>query len=274
MCPTGNGMSKRATGQMSGDIYLKIINEAEKYNAAIRFIRCGEPTLHKTLIDFIKLAKTKNILCHLNTNGAILTENYIIKILNSGLDSIKFSLQGINLFGYNEMRLGGNYNAIINSIKTLYALRGNEKKPYIHISTTVTCEKQNEIKQFKKEMKSFCDLVTVGKTVLDYINIEETTLDAAKKTILANLMRKESVNKIHPHCPEVFDKLSIDWDGSVTACCWDYNRYMLIGYIGTHSLKEIWECKKLNAYRNILYNMNHDSLKLCKNCYDYIELKH
>jgi len=273
MCPTGLGLSKRPKGFMSESLYRKIIKEISKHGTPLRFIRCGEPTLHKLLPEFIKIAKENNILCHLNTNGSKLTPEYIKTLIDSGLDSIKISFQGIDGFSYNEMRAGGDYETLIENAKELYSIRRGAEKPYIHISTTVTYETPDEIGKFKKSVRKFCDLVTVGKTVLDYINVASTNLSFDDKIKLNNIIRLESVNKVHPHCPEVFDKLSIDWDGGVTACCWDYDNYMKMGDLDIESLEDIWQCENLKSYRHILYNMNHDSLKLCRNCYDYIELK-
>jgi len=71
--------------------------------------------------------------------------------------------------------------------------------------------------------------------------------------------------KYYP-CPEVFSKLSVDWDGKVTACCGDYNRKMVVGDIHENTLAEIWNCDKLNRYRKMLSEMRHAELPLCRNC--------
>jgi radical SAM protein with 4Fe4S-binding SPASM domain len=82
--------------------------------------------------------------------------------------------------------------------------------------------------------------------------------------------KQESVVKKHPECcPEVFDKLSINWDGSVSACCRDYDNKMIIGDMCVHSLKNIWYGKKMNAYRELLSKLQYEKLDLCKTCYDY-----
>jgi len=67
-------------------------------------------------------------------------------------------------------------------------------------------------------------------------------------------------------CPEVFCKLSIDWDGKVTACCGDYDRIMTIGDVKESSLKEIWNCDKMNYYRQMLTDFRHAELPLCRCC--------
>lgn len=75
----------------------------------------------------------------------------------------------------------------------------------------------------------------------------------------------EPSEEYHP-CPEVFSKLSIDWDGRVTACCGDYDRKMIIGDIYKETLAEIWLSKKMEYYRKMLSEMRHAELPLCRSC--------
>jgi radical SAM protein with 4Fe4S-binding SPASM domain len=86
---------------------------------------------------------------------------------------------------------------------------------------------------------------------------------------LAILKEEESVVKAHFQCQEVFDKLSINWDGTVSACCTDYDDKMLIGNIEDQSASTIWNNDKMNHYRSMLLEMRHEELDLCKTCYGY-----
>ena len=72
--------------------------------------------------------------------------------------------------------------------------------------------------------------------------------------------------KEYKPCPEVFCKISIDWDGKVTACCGDYDRIMTIGDVKENTLKEIWNCEKMNYYRKMLTDFRHAELPLCRCC--------
>ena len=269
MCPTGNFSQRRKKGFMKDEVYYKIINDIREYKTPIRFIRWGEPTLHPELINYISIAKKEGSLCHINTNGSLLNDDNIAKLIDSGLDSIKFSFQGVDTKSYSEMRNIDYYNGLIEVIKLFYGIRGDREKPYIHVSTTVTYEDTKMIRQFKEELMKITDLVTVDRTVLEHINIEKTRLGKEDVNTIKWLKKRESVVKKHPECPEVFDKLSINWDGTVSACCSDYDNKMVIGDIRVQSPKEIWNCKKMNQYRKMLANMQHDKMELCKTCYDY-----
>lgn len=269
MCPTGNFSQRRKKGLMKNEVYYEILNNIRERKTPIRFIRWGEPTMHPKLVKYISIAKKEGILCHINTNGSLLNEDNIAELIDAGLDSIKFSFQGVDAKSYSEMRNIDYYNELIEVIKLFYEIRGDREKPYIHVSTTITYEDGKTVRQFKSELGKITDLVTVGRTVLDRIDIDSVKLGKEEIETIKILKKKESVVKKHPECPEVFDKLSVNWDGTVSACCSDYDKKMVVGDIRFQSLKEIWRCEKLNLYREMLADMRHDELDLCKTCYDY-----
>jgi radical SAM protein with 4Fe4S-binding SPASM domain len=273
MCPTGNLSQSRKKGFMKDEVYYKIFKNIRQYKTPIRFIRWGEPTMHPKLIHYISTAKQEGILCHINTNGSFLNEDNIAELIDAGLDSIKFSFQGVDRKSYSEMRNIDYYDELIEIMKLFYEIRNDREKPYIHASTTITYEDAKTVCQFKEKLMKFTDLVTVGRTVLEHIDINKTKLGKEELETIRWLKEQESVVKKHPECPEVFDKLSINWDGTVSACCSDYDNKMVIGDIRVQSLEEIWVCEKMTQYREILVNMEHDKLELCKTCYDYYGLQ-
>ena len=71
-----------------------------------------------------------------------------------------------------------------------------------------------------------------------------------------------------PNCPEVFNKLSVNWDGTVSACCNDYDNLMLVGDIRQERLIDIWRGKKMHDYRKLIVEDKHWNLPLCSECYD------
>ena len=99
-----------------------------------------------------------------------------------------------------------------------------------------------------EKAREFSDLVTVGRTVLEgRVNLDEVRLGQEEKDMLRYLESEESLIRAHPECPEVFNKLSINWDGTLTACCTDSDNKMLLGSIQESSMAEIWKSNKLDS---------------------------
>lgn len=274
-CPTGTGSSIRNKGFMSEETFMAIINSLHGQNVGLRFIRWGEPTLHPKLIKFLTIAKKNGQLLHLNTNGQLLNETLINDLVKLGLDSIKFSFQGVDEKTYQEMRQDSSFNTLMNNIKMFHQIRSENISPFIHIATTTTYETESEIEEFKNYMSPYCDYITVGRTKLEHINVNKTTkLNDNQKITLTELKTKESlIKKRLKICPEVFGKISIDWDGQVTACCSDYNGEMIIGNIHKNTISEIFHNDIMEKYRNMLRKKEFEKISLCSRCFDYMQIQ-
>jgi len=273
MCPTGLGSVRRKKGYMDDEVFNKILKEIEYYKTPIRFIRMGEPLLHPKLIEYILLLKSIGSLVHINTNGFLLNEEMMDNLIQVGLDSIKFSFQGVDQKSYNEMRNKDFFDELLNRVRVLYKRRGDRDKPFIQASTTITYESPEQVKTFRESLNNDVDLLTVGRTILEHIDIEKCKLNDKERSTLLHLKKQESVVKKYLECPEVFDKLAINWDGTVSACCWDYDNKMPIGDIKEKSLKQIWDSKRMNHFRHLLADMRHNEIELCSTCYDYHSLQ-
>ncbi len=133
----------------------------------------------------------------------------------------------------------------------------NAKNPYISISTTVTDETEEEIDKFKQKWGAVADHVGIGYTWFKRLKNKEPVKDLVKRA------------KKLPHtfkCQEVMVKLSIDWDGSVSPCCLDYDGQLTVDNIKERNLKDIWESQEVGAIRTLLNHKKQDMFVLCQTC--------
>lgn len=268
MCPTGNFSQKREKGFMADEVFYKILEEIRSHKTPLRFIRWGEPLTHPRILDYIRACHDADVLTHINTNGSKMSDDMMDALLNIPLDSLKFSFQGVDRKSYAEMRNIDFYDDLTKTIRGLYEKRGARLRPFIQVSTTITYEDKETVSKFKAALGPYCDSLNVGRTVLEYVDLNAVRLRPHELEELKRLKQLESVIKVHPECPEVFDKLSINWDGKVTACCMDSDNVMVVGDIREQTLIDIWTSDIMTQYRKILADMRHDDLPLCKSCYD------
>ncbi len=273
MCPTGNHSQRRKSGFMEKGVFYEILDEVAPYKTAMRFIRWGEPLSHPDIIEFIQACTDRGILTHLNTNGSYLTEEMAKALLDAGLSSLKYSFQGVDRETYAEMRNTDFYDELLEKMEMMKTLRGDNPLPFLHVSTSVSYETEAQTEEFKKVMSQYVDQVSIGHTLFDFIDINAVRLRPHELEKLKWLIGQDKfVDKQHPECPEIFDKLAINWDGSVSACCNDSDNKMVVGDLGKKSLKEIWTDKMITQYRRTLADMGHDKLPLCRDCYDYQDI--
>ena len=277
MCPTGTKNMKRIKGFMTQDVMDAIADNLQDSSiAGIRFILWGEPTLHPQFLEFAKRIKDMGKLVHFNTNGIMLTEEMIHRLVDMELDSIKFSFQGVDRKSYEEMRFGSDWNRLIDNIKMMNRIRGEREKPYIQISTTITDESKEQVQQFINEMQPLCEHVSVGQTILNHLDVDRMNISEERKREFIKLREKQSLIEKHFEiCPEIYNKLSILWNGDVTMCCNDFEgQDMVLGNIQDHSIQELWNSPKaLNICKMLEDTQQYDKIGICSICYEYIALE-
>lgn len=255
MC--GRQIMKRKIGFMEFGLFKRIIDEARKEGCkGIRFIRYGEPFLHKDIFKMIAYVKEKNMSTHITTNGTF-SEGVLKKIPDSELDSIIFSFQGTTPEEYKKMRNTNKYGVLIDNIKKLVAARGENEKPFIQINTTLLDEGKMEVSNFIERWSKIADKV-------DYWYTSFTWLEQVER--LKPILERERINISSGRCTEVRTKLSINWDGLVTACCQDFDNGLIVGDLNINTLKEIWNGEKMTRLRNVLAAGKRNEIPFCRKC--------
>lgn len=132
--------------EFSTNEWKNVIDQlAEIKTAGIGFTG-GEPLVRTDCIELMKYAKEKGMSVTLNTNAGLLTEEKINQILESGVDNINISLDGVGKT-YDEIR-GIPYKNVITNTKKLIAIR-NKSKSNTKI-TMVMCVSHYNIKDMDK----------------------------------------------------------------------------------------------------------------------------
>lgn len=282
-CPTGIGNTKREKGFMSKRLFEKIVTESNLHGGIpLRFVGWGEPTLHPQSLDFIRMTKKAGLLTHLTTSGATLVQvddckaylydpETIATLLT--LDSIKFSFQGVDRETYDRARGRDFFNDLRSTVQFFHAQRGKKKLPWIQVGTTITDESQTKVEWFRDIMKPICDEVQVGRTVMDYVELSGIRNKRLERQ--AELLKEggSPVIQIRGACDQVFDVMSVNWDGKVSACCSDFDNYMTVGDLNKDNIEAIWQSERYDNYRWLVVTGNTRKLPLCEVCYDYNQLR-
>ena len=67
-------------------------------------------------------------------------------------------------------------------------------------------------------------------------------------------------------CHLPFCQMNILFNGDVIICCHDWNRATVVGNARTSSLKEIWNCGKMNEIRRLILGKRYEQVDSCKEC--------
>ncbi len=277
MCPTGIGTAKRARGYMDDTVYQKLIEEVASElrcipdgpGIAVKFVGQGEPLLHPRAIEYIAYAHEHGLITHLTTNGSLLSDDMIKRIVDEQiLDSVKFSFQGIDPQGYLTLRQKDGFDELIDRISTMYMIRADHPKPYMTIGTSITSENSERVDRFISMAGEICDKVEVGMTQLEASELTLVRDDSVRRKLIELQSRQKSDKRRYVCCPQVFDVITVRWNGDISACCADINGDMTLGNLNDTSLSECWNGERENAFRSILAQGRYEDIIACKDCYD------
>lgn len=243
------------------DIVLKALKEAYLLGSReVGFYATGEPLLNKNLSSYIKTAKEIGYeYTYITTNGSLLDIYKAKELISSGLDSIKFSINGGSAGSYKNIHGKDDYHKVIeNLIQLSNYKKANDLKLRIYISFIVTSVTKQETDNFYLNMKQYVDDIVFfnvrNQTGLMYDDVTKLLVDDPRTHI-----------KDFVPCPTVFNAITITCEGFVSACCADFQNYLIVGDLRKQSLKEIWQSESFCGLRKAHLQQNLENT-ICYNC--------
>ncbi|MFA5886359.1 MAG: radical SAM protein [Patescibacteria group bacterium] len=162
---------------MSLELFLKICRELRELGGGYISLSGGEPTLLPNIVEYIKIAKQNQLVVRINTNGWGITEEFLTKWLDEGLDQICLSIYGLSSEEVAIMR--GNKEIQTRTMNALDILsRVRRKRPFLFIMQTIIMRTNYTIipKLLKKAFESKCDFFWPSY-LEDAFNLPELRLD-------------------------------------------------------------------------------------------------
>lgn len=261
MCPRTHRveMGNWENRMMKMEVFKKIIDEGtSKGLKAINLNNFGESLFHKNIAEMIKYAKDKGVLeIMMHTNGTVLNEKLAEKLIKSGLDRIIFSLDSISKEIYEKIRVNGSFEETTENVRNFFNVRKRlgTKKPNIRVSMVRMKENNHEASKFKEFWGDYADEISYT----DYRN--QDGLDKVDRYVS---YKKE--NKSYA-CPALWQRLTVNATGEVTACCRDAGKRLTLGNMKKDgSLKDIWDGKELQNARALHENKEAYKIDACNGC--------
>jgi MoaA/NifB/PqqE/SkfB family radical SAM enzyme len=268
MCP------RDALGVSQQDMPFELFKKVADRITGVKLVTLtgwGEPFIHPDIFEMISCCKDRGQKVKLTTNGVLVDESIQKKIIESGLDSITFSLEDFQ--GKSEE--GHRSRKTVENLRGLLRLR-KDQKPEVVIQTTIHEGKQEDL----------YELIGLGAEIgADRINLsrldlrfdaslrrpspreEEAIFHAAEQLgrekgievdfipyavsrgseRFAYRMLRKLLHRCGRYCLRLYDYLYINLKGEATPCC-SLPLYSL-GNVLNEELKAIWKGESLNNFR-------------------------
>jgi radical SAM protein with 4Fe4S-binding SPASM domain len=270
-CPSGLRSFTRPTGMLDVVMFDKTISELKDALLYLTFYFQGEPFLHKDFLKMVKSATQKKIYTSTSTNAHYLTPENAEATVQSGIDRVIISLDGTTQETYEQYRIGGNLEKVIEGTKNLIAAKKALKSstPHVIFQFLVVKPNEHQIQDAKALSKSLGVDEIRFKTaqIYDYedgsaLIPENEKYARYKKTASGKF---EIKNKLLNHCWKMWHSAVITWDGLVVPCCFDKDAEYRMGNVSKQSFREVWSSEKYLSFRKQLIG-SRKTIEMCKNC--------
>ncbi len=261
-CPLFQGSEQldrriRPIGTMSMDLFRKLVGEIAEWDEPPETIYLnmdGEPLLDKMFVQRLSVLQESGLSARvdLQTNGQFLTEAVSAAIVETGVSRLTLGFDGATAGTYGLHRTGCDYDTVLANLRNFCRIRRSRAgKVQIAIQYVQTALNSSEValayEMFSKLLDPSLDCFQETFSV-------DWASEGLRKSGVVLVGTQEST--IEPvGCDFVQSQLIVLSDGSVAACCWDYNLTVNGGSLGDaarESLVDIWRGDRFEQLRHRL----------------------
>jgi radical SAM protein with 4Fe4S-binding SPASM domain len=269
-CPTGNmelmKQVKRPLKQMNFSLYKKIIDDLQQFETSVKVVRLyshGEPLLNRNFCDMVKYAKESNKVetVDTTTNGILLMHKFNYQLIDSGIDRINISVNGLSdeqYMSFTNTKL--DFKKYVKNIEHLYK---NKKDTYIFIKINGDTISEEEEQKFLEIFEPIADTVAIEKSMNCWTGFEP-------KGFIRHEDNKgiygQAIDKEVDVCPYIMYSYMINSNGECSLCFLDWSLKMNIGDINNESVSQIWNGYKLREMRKIMLYKERKLHPICSKC--------
>lgn len=236
-------------GRMRPADYTKILDEVEGEGSVIYPYRYAEPLLIKDLFERIAAAKRRNLSFIIDTNGLLLTKRHADFFVESGVDSITFSVDALTKETLRKVRGIGELEKIKRAVFMMLEARGEALAPRIGVSFTLMQANRHELSAFVDYWIQHVDVVRVNRVIKENNVIEGVDLPATRVP-----------------CYCLFSRMVVDFKGDATICTTDAFSTVNVGNVFRDGVRIVWNGEALNRIRDCHKAGEFDRIPLCKDC--------
>jgi len=277
-CPSGLRAFSRPTGMLKKDFFKETIDQLYKELTYLVFYFQGEPYLNPDFLDMVQYASSKKIYTATSTNAHYLNDKNAKRTVESGLDRLIISIDGTTQQTYQQYRVGGNLQKVLESAANIVKWKKElkSKTPFIIFQFLVVRHNEHQIEEVKKLAKDIGvdQLRLKTAQVYDYQNDPNNLIPLNKKYSRykkdKNGKTKFNGNNAN-HCWRLWHDPVITWDGSVVPCCFDKDAQHKLGSLQEQSFKELWQNKTYQHFRSQVLQ-SRKNIDICANCSEGVKV--
>ena len=163
------------------------------------------------------------------------------------MDRISISIDGTDPVAFERERRGAKFDRILNNVSTLIDMResGGYRIPKIRIQTVRLPE--IDLNNYRSFWQNYCDEVAV----VDYKAVED---------------RNQTIIDGNWACPQLWQRMTIEWDGTIMPCNNDDLRKISPGNAMEMPVKDCWHDQIVEQARKLHRQGKSHLIESCNGC--------
>ena len=244
-------------GDMDLVLFERILDQIASAAKVIQLYWMGEPLLNPNIYRMVHLCKEKtNAKIIISTNGSLLTAQASSLLSQIGLDEIIISVDACDSQEvYGAIRVNGDITNLNRNIELLLRHKGEMHVVLKFIDLFINKSERDSF--INKWRNKDCE-ISVSCLYTWANQMPSLTLASDH---LSPVLRKKRIP-----CADLWNKMTINHDGLVSICCFDWRLSHVVGNCSTSALSDIWNGEVINAIRQIHEFGRFDRIPLCHNC--------
>ena len=275
-CPSGLKSFSRNTGKIAQGDFEKYIDGIHKTTAYLTLYFQGEPYLNPKFYDLVGYARKKNIFVATSTNAHFLDEERAKATIDSGINQIIISIDGVSQETYAKYRLEGHLDKVIEGTKNLVQAKRNTKTGKTHIiwQFIVFAHNEHQVEDVKREAKRIgVDEVRIKSAQIydDGNSADWLPTNPKYRRYDVDGQKLQLKASMTGHCKRLWTNPVVTWDGHVVPCCFDKDAEHQLGNMQNENFEQIWKGNSYTEFRSKI-KKGRQNIDICSNCSEGVKV--
>lgn len=270
-CPSGLRSFTRPTGMLQAEDFEQTIIELKPWLSYLTFYFQGEPFLNPRFLDLVSVAVQHRIYTSTSTNAHYLKSDVARKTVESGLHRIIISIDGTTQETYEQYRVGGSLDKVLEGTKNLVTWKKALQSETPHIIFQFLVVKPNEHQI--KDLYQLAEEMGVDEVKLKTAQIYDYThgSDLIPENAAYSRYEKQNddtyqiKNPMDNQCWTMWKSCVVTWDGKVVPCCFDKDALHVLGNTRSQKFSTIWKSEAYRQFRSAILRSRKE-IDICTNC--------
>ena len=270
-CPSGLKQFSRPTGKLDLNVHKQMLEQVKSSVFYVNYYFQGEPFLHPQFLDLIREAKKAKMYTATSTNAHFIDKAKALEIIDSGLDRLIISVDGITQATYEQYRVNGSLSKVLEASAFLVEAKKERRSATHFLIFQFLAVKPNEAEipaVFTLAKEIGIDEVRI-KTAQLYDFKNGNSLMPEQEEYARYAKQSDGTYKLKGrqgnHCWRMWSGSVLTWDGKVVPCCFDKDASHVLGNVTDQHFQGIWKSKEYQKFRYAVL-VNRQEIDICKNC--------